>query len=132
MLCRQIILMGFIKTKNIIKLSLNFQEINKNIKMIAMTATNRYPLMNEHTFGTPAPPSYVPLGISGLTDEMTFLERVGSFLEHNIIYNVILRDPVSAFEWIEGMYMIFFFFLGGGGCFGGIGLGLGFEFGVRV
>ena len=68
---------------------LSFPGFNKNLQLVALTTTTRYPLFNEHTFGMPMPSSYVPLGHSALTDKMSFTERLVSFLEHNLLSPIL-------------------------------------------
>eukprot|EP00057_Strongylocentrotus_purpuratus_P012309 XP_011666783.1 PREDICTED: UDP-glucuronosyltransferase 1-2-like [Strongylocentrotus purpuratus] len=55
------------------------------IPYIALTTSMRYPFFHEHLYGIPSPSSYVPLGTFPLSDRMTFLERVASFIEHNFV-----------------------------------------------
>nr|XP_054753591.1 UDP-glucuronosyltransferase 1-6-like [Lytechinus pictus] len=49
------------------------------IPHIAVTTTTRYFLFHERLYGIPAP-SFIPL-----SDQMSFLERVASFMDHNLV-----------------------------------------------
>ncbi|XP_063965565.1 UDP-glucuronosyltransferase 1-2-like isoform X1 [Lytechinus pictus] len=54
------------------------------IPHIAVTTTTRYFLFHERLYGIPAPSSYVQYSLP-LSDQMTFLERVASFMDHNLV-----------------------------------------------
>ncbi|XP_063965633.1 2-hydroxyacylsphingosine 1-beta-galactosyltransferase-like [Lytechinus pictus] len=62
------------------------------IPHIAVTTTTRYFLFHERLYGIPAPSSYVQYSLP-LSDQMTFLERVASFMDHNLVSRFL--------EWVH-------------------------------
>ncbi|XP_041464246.1 UDP-glucuronosyltransferase 1-2-like isoform X2 [Lytechinus variegatus] len=73
---------------------------------IAVTTSMRYPFFHEHLYGIPAPSSYVPLGAFSLSDKMTFLERVVSFMEHNLVIPLAGWSHLGAMDEMKNRYGI--------------------------
>ncbi|XP_063955821.1 UDP-glucuronosyltransferase 1-2-like [Lytechinus pictus] len=76
------------------------------IPHIAVTTSMRYPFFHEHLYGIPAPSSYVPLGVFSLSDKMTFLERVVSFMEHNLVIPLAGWSHLGAMDEMKNRYGI--------------------------
>lgn len=76
------------------------------IPHIAVTTGTKYPLFHEHTFGIPAPSSYVPFDLFPLTDKMSFLERVASFFEHHFIGKLFAWPHFSALNKVKDKHGI--------------------------
>ena len=76
------------------------------IPFIAVTTGTRYPLFNEHTYGVPTPSSYVPFGFFPFSDKMSFFERVGSFLEHHLIADLLGWSHFGALNEVKDKHGI--------------------------
>ncbi|XP_054754492.2 UDP-glucuronosyltransferase 1A1-like [Lytechinus pictus] len=76
------------------------------IPHIAVTTSMRYPFFHEHLYGIPAPSSYVSLGTFSLSDKMTFLERVVSFMEHNLVIPLAGWSHLGAMDEMKNRYGI--------------------------
>eukprot|EP00057_Strongylocentrotus_purpuratus_P017353 XP_011671827.1 PREDICTED: UDP-glucuronosyltransferase 2A1 [Strongylocentrotus purpuratus] len=76
------------------------------IPHIAVTTGTKYPLFHEHTFGIPAPSSYVPFDLFPFTDKMSFLERVASFFEHHFIGKLFAWPHFSALNKVKDKHGI--------------------------
>ena len=67
-----------------------------DVDFVAVTTSRGYPFMSRNIFGFPSEMAYVPELFLGLTDSMSFVERIQNvfvrFLNRNVIPLVILRD----------------------------------------
>ncbi|XP_071487518.1 UDP-glucuronosyltransferase 1-2-like [Diadema antillarum] len=61
----------------------------KDVPLVVVTTSMRYPVFHELMFGMPAPSSYISLDFFSFSDRMSFFERILSFFEHHIIFPLV-------------------------------------------